>query len=113
MAVDEEKNTDASWFDHQTLVAKGAIRVKANGKETIFTAPHCVFIRAGVEHELTALEDGTITYCIHALRDGNDVCDIVPPGSIPLGEHDEGKISSVAMPLIVTPDDKPTPHLNQ
>lgn len=102
----------AHQFDHQTLVAKGSIKIKANGKETVFTAPHCVFIKAGVEHELTALEDDTVTYCIHALRDGTDVCDIVPPESIPLGAG-EDEAFSVALPLIVGPDDQPTPHLNQ
>lgn len=86
-------------FDHQTLVAKGSIKVKANGKETVFTAPHCVFIKAGVEHELTSLEEDTVVYCIHALRDGADVCDIVPPDSIPLGAT-EGEAFMIAKPLI-------------
>jgi hypothetical protein len=86
-------------FDHQTLVAKGSINVKANGKETVFTAPHCVFIKAGVEHELTSLEEDTVVYCIHALRDGTDVCDIIPPDSIPLGAT-EGEAFMVAKPLI-------------
>jgi len=86
-------------FDHQTLVAKGSIKVKANGKETVFTAPHCVFIKAGVEHELTSLEEDTVVYCIHALRDGTDVCDIIPPDSIPLGAT-EGEAFMVAKPLL-------------
>lgn len=86
-------------FDHQTLIAKGSVKVKANSKETIFTAPHCVFIKAGVEHELTALEDDTVVYCIHALRDGEDVCDIVPPELIPLGAS-EAEAWKVAKPLI-------------
>jgi hypothetical protein len=86
-------------FDHQTLVAKGSVRVSANGKDTVFNAPHCVFIKAGVEHELIALEDDTVCYCIHALRDGTDVCDIVPEGSIPLGAS-EGEAFNVALPLL-------------
>ena len=79
------ENGHAHIFDHQTLVAKGSVKVKANGKETVFNAPHCVFIKANVEHELTAMEDDTVVYCIHALRDGEDVCDIIPAESIPLG----------------------------
>lgn len=92
----------AHVFDHQTLVAKGSIKVKANGKETVFNAPHCVFIRANVEHELTALQDDTVVYCIHALRDGEDVCDIIPPDSIPLGAS-EAEAFLVAKPLIALP----------
>ena len=86
-------------FDHQTLVAKGSVRVSANGKSTVFNAPHCVFIKAGVEHELTALEDDTVCYCIHALRDGTDVCDIIPQESIPLGAS-ETEAFAVALPLL-------------
>jgi len=86
-------------FDHQTLVAKGSIKVKANNKETVFHSPHCVFIKSGVEHELIALEDNTVVYCIHALRDGNDVCDIIPQNSLPLGAAEE-EAFRVANPLI-------------
>lgn len=72
-------------FDHTTLLAKGQLRVRVNGKDTDFKAPHSIFIKAGVEHELTALEDDTIAYCIHALRDGDGVGDILDPASIPEG----------------------------
>lgn len=102
----------AHVFDHQTLVAKGSIKIKANGKETVFAAPHCVYIKADVEHELTAMEDDTVVYCIHALRDGSDVCDIVPPEAIPLGAG-EDEAFKVAMPLIVSPTDQHTPHLGE
>ena len=98
-------------FDHQTLVAKGAVKVKANGKETVFTAPHCVFIKAGVEHELIALEADTVVYCIHALRDGSDVCDIIPPESIPLGAT-EGEAFQVALPLLTPYNSSSTQSLN-
>lgn len=72
-------------FDHTTLLAKGKLRVRVNGKDTDFKAPHSIFIKADVEHELTALEDDTIAYCIHALRDGDGVGDIIDPASIPEG----------------------------
>ena len=98
-------------FDHQTLVAKGSVKIKANGKETVFNAPHCVFIKAGVEHELVAMEDDTVVYCVHALRDGSDVCDIIPPDSIPLGAN-EAEAFMVAKPLI-TAYTEHQPHLNQ
>ena len=34
-------------------------------------------IKAGVVHELVALEDDTLAHCIHAMRDGERVEDIV------------------------------------
>jgi quercetin dioxygenase-like cupin family protein len=72
-------------FDHLTLLAKGSLRVTVNGKVTEFTAPHMIYIRAEFNHELVALEDETVAYCIHALRNGDDVSDIIAPEMIPEG----------------------------
>lgn len=72
-------------FDHLTLLAAGSLRVTVNGKTTDFHAPHMIFIKAEHRHELIALEDNTVAYCIHALRDGNGVDDILDPASIPSG----------------------------
>lgn len=70
-------------FDHQTLLAKGKVKVLVGTKETEFTAPTIIFIRAGWEHTITAMEDDTVCYCIHAIRDGERIEDIVDPDSIP------------------------------
>jgi quercetin dioxygenase-like cupin family protein len=72
-------------FDHLTLLASGSLRVTVNGKTTDFKAPHMIFIKAEHEHELVALEDNTVAYCIHALRKGNGVDDIIDPASVPAG----------------------------
>lgn len=72
-------------FDHQTLLGKGKIKVTVNNKVTEFSAPTIIFIRAGFMHEIEALEDDTICYCIHAIRDGERVEDIVDPEDIPEG----------------------------
>jgi dTDP-4-dehydrorhamnose 3,5-epimerase-like enzyme len=72
-------------FDHQTLLGKGKVKVTVNNKVTEFTAPTIIFIRAGFMHEIEALEDDTICYCIHAIRDGEKVEDIVDPEDIPEG----------------------------
>lgn len=71
-------------FDHLTLLASGRIRLTALGKSDDFVAPHHIFIKAGVEHELLALEDNTTVHCIHAIRDGERVEDIVDPASLPI-----------------------------
>lgn len=72
-------------FDHLTLLAAGSLSVTVNGKTTDFTAPHMIYIKAEHEHELVALEDNTVAYCIHALRKGNGVDDIIDPASVPAG----------------------------
>ena len=36
-------------------------------------------------HELVSLEPNTVAYCIHALRIGNDVDDILDPSMVPEG----------------------------
>jgi quercetin dioxygenase-like cupin family protein len=72
-------------FDHLTLLASGSLRVTVNGNTTDFKAPHMIYIKAEHNHELVALEDNTVAYCIHALRDGNGVDDILDPASVPAG----------------------------
>jgi quercetin dioxygenase-like cupin family protein len=72
-------------FDHLTLLASGKLQVKVDDKITVFTAPHMIYIHKDKNHELVALEDNTVAYCIHALRDGNGVDDILDPAMIPDG----------------------------
>lgn len=72
-------------FDHLTLLATGSLKVTVEGKETIFKAPFMIYIKAEKNHQLEALEDNTVAFCIHALRNGNGVGDIIDPASIPNG----------------------------
>jgi quercetin dioxygenase-like cupin family protein len=72
-------------FDHQTLLAKGSVEVWANGKPTVFIAPTIIYIKAGIQHGMIAKEDGTVIYCIHPLRNGDQVGDIIDPASVPNG----------------------------
>ena len=74
----------AHCFDHLTLLANGSLRVTVNGVDNDYKAPHMIYIRADQVHELVALEDNTVAYCIHALRD-NDSGDILDPNMIPDG----------------------------
>lgn len=76
-------------FDHLTLLAAGALDVTVNGKTTNFKAPQMIYIRANTVHELVATQDNTVAYCIHALRDGDGVDDIIDPSMIPEGAGPE------------------------
>ncbi len=71
-------------FDHLTLLAKGKLKVTVEGQVSEFTAPHMIYIRADKVHELEALTDETVAYCIHALRDKNNN-EILDPSMIPAG----------------------------
>jgi quercetin dioxygenase-like cupin family protein len=75
-------------FDHLTLLATGKLKVTVDGISTEFTAPHMIYIHKDRVHELVALADETVAYCIHALRakDSNDILDpsMIPAGVSPL-----------------------------
>lgn len=71
-------------FDHLTLLAKGKLKVTVEGNVTEFTAPHMIYIHKDKVHELEALTDETVAYCIHALRD-KDTNEILDPSMIPAG----------------------------
>ena len=72
-------------FDHITLLSKGSAEVDVEGQKTTFAAPHMIYIAAGKRHFLTALEDGTVASCLHALRTGEREEDILDPSMIPAG----------------------------
>lgn len=71
-------------FDHPTLVAHGSVKVTVEGQETVFKAPHIIFISKDKLHEITALEPGTVAYCIHPIR-GEREEDIYGHDQIPAG----------------------------
>lgn len=87
-------------FNHLTLLAHGSLRVTVNGKSTDFHAPQMIFIKADQVHELVALQAGTVAYCIHALRSGHRVEDILDVSMLPDGVDPR----SVALPVICNVD---------
>lgn len=71
-------------YDHITLLAYGSVRVHVEGNATDFKAPQMIYVQAGKSHFIEALEDGTVAYCVHALRDV-DSGDVIDPSQVPLG----------------------------
>lgn len=60
-------------FDHITILFLGSMRVEATLPDgtkidNTYTAPDEVLIRAGVQHTLTSLKDGTQWWCVFAHR---------------------------------------------
>ena len=74
-------------YDHATLVGAGSVRVDVYDDDnnitasSVFTAPDMVYISKDSVHELTALQENTVCYCIHALRTIDE--EIVDPDCIP------------------------------
>lgn len=63
-------------FDHITLLATGSVLMKHDKGEKQYTAPYLIVTPKNITHEFTALEDGTVFCCIHAVRDGSEVDDV-------------------------------------
>jgi quercetin dioxygenase-like cupin family protein len=72
-------------FDHQSLLAAGSVECTVNGAVSVHKAPTIIYIRAGLTHGFKALEDNTVMYCVHPLRDGERVEDIISPEMVPNG----------------------------
>lgn len=53
-------------IDHVTMLARGAVTVRygAEGKSVDYTAPALIEIDKDVFHQLTALEDDTMYFCV-------------------------------------------------
>jgi len=68
-------------FDHVTLLVSGKVSVELEGSDTKeFTAPTFIVIRKEHRHKITALADGTVYYCVYALRDiDGEVMEIFGP----------------------------------
>jgi quercetin dioxygenase-like cupin family protein len=81
-------------FDHLTLLAAGKLQVTVDGVISEFTAPYMIYIRADKNHELVALVDETVAYCIHAVR-GEKTDDILDPAMIPAGVSPADLLSNV------------------
>lgn len=81
-------------FDHVTLLVSGKVSVELAGSDAKeFTAPTFIVIRKEHKHKITALIDGTVYYCVFALRDLNgEVMEIFGPQHDPesSGGRNEG-----------------------
>jgi hypothetical protein len=77
-------------FDHVSLLASGSVRVTVEGyppKE--FKAPTFIVIKKEHRHFFEALEDGTLWYCVFALRDvDGNVTDFYSGDNSPYGVGD-------------------------
>jgi uncharacterized protein (UPF0218 family) len=89
-------------FDHATMLSQGSLAVLVEGEETTFTAPAIIFIERNKIHKLIAMEDNTVASCIHAIRDGEAIEDIVSEDMIPKGSNPRTAITDLKLtPLVI------------
>ena len=70
-------------FDHQTLLSVGIFKVCVEGVCSEY-ADTILFIEKGKEHSIECVSESGLAYCLHPLRDGEKVEDIVDPADMPL-----------------------------
>lgn len=72
-------------FNHITFLSSGKLKVETELGISEYSAPQMIYIHKDYVHELTALVDNTVAYCIHALRNGDGIDDIIDEDMIPAG----------------------------
>jgi quercetin dioxygenase-like cupin family protein len=70
--------THAHVYDHQSLLAVGRCKVTVDGEVSFWQAPSILVIQAGKHHQIEALEDGTVAYCIHAIKGAESIDEADP-----------------------------------
>jgi quercetin dioxygenase-like cupin family protein len=93
----------AHVFDHVSLLTAGSAKVTVEGVSRVFLAPHAIFIKKDWMHEIEALEDNTIMICVHALRDGERVEDIIDPDSYVIPPGMAGVSAAIKNPNLINP----------
>jgi len=81
--VGDEYGGHSHVFDHMHLLCVGEVDITIEDVTTRFKAPQMIFIEKGKDHSMVAVSDKTLGFCIHPIRDGAHVEDIVDPSSLP------------------------------
>lgn len=59
--VGQHKHT----YSHLSILSQGCVTVQTDFGSTVYTAPACISLASGINHEIQAHED-SVWYCIHA-----------------------------------------------
>lgn len=74
-------------FDYLAILVKGRLKtIRNNAVYFDHSAPHMIFFHGGLEQKLIALEDDTVVYNVHVLRevDPNNVDKIIEANEVPM-----------------------------
>lgn len=69
--VGEEIGGHKHKYDHLSILAKGEVKLRVGDEEKIFKAPTFIVIPKDRVHNVTALTDDVLWYCVFAHRDIN------------------------------------------
>lgn len=84
--VGDEYPGHCHTFDHQHILAKGEVDICIEGKGCErYKAPTVITIPRGEEHYMQAVSKKTLGFCIHPIRDGDGINDIVDSDDLPEG----------------------------
>lgn len=82
--VGDEYGGHCHKFDHQHILAVGSVDISVEGKGcTRYVAPAVITITKGDEHSMEAVSEKTLGFCIHPIRDGDGINDIVDSDDLP------------------------------
>lgn len=56
-------------YDHMSILVRGAVTVRAHDVVSTYYAPCVVQIPAGVNHDIQALSDEVLWFCVHKIPD--------------------------------------------
>jgi hypothetical protein len=75
----DETGSATYVYDRVILVTHGTVTVEYGDKTTTAHSPSIVITPSGVVQKITALEDDSIIFSIHAVRNGQNANDVVDP----------------------------------
>lgn len=109
MYFEKKGDTEAGHkhsYDHATILSSGSVLYEvldAPGGNTVaqkvFQAPGYIFVDKDKHHRITALEDGAVCLCVHALRTIDE--EIISPDSFiePMYSTNNGEIKQAVHAL--------------
>ncbi len=80
----KKNNPHYHTHDHASLLAAGSVKVTIGDAVSVFKAPAMILVVKDKLHHMEALEDNTVVYCIHGLRE-SPYGELVSPEMIPAG----------------------------
>lgn len=82
--VGDEYGGHCHTFEHQHILAVGSVDICVENEGcTTYTAPKVITIAKGTIHSMQSNSDKTLGFCIHPIRNGDGIDDIVDSDDLP------------------------------
>jgi len=83
MSAGDTMEGHSHTFDHNTLLAIGEFEVTIEGEVYEYSSPRILVIRKNLIHSIKCTSNYGLAFCLHILRDGEKVEDIIDPKDLP------------------------------